>query len=107
MRGGEGGRIKSGAFPLSWPGLSRPSRLWWQGAAFLSEVAGSSPAMTPNMGETCRSPQLLAGLRQCFLLPHFPRSVMAVAGPVPRLVAFHQGGLLGGEIVDRSAQQLG
>jgi hypothetical protein len=33
----------------SWPGLSRPSRLGWQGLAFLSEIAGTSPAMTTEM----------------------------------------------------------
>src|SRR5581483_8554957 len=31
---------------LSWPGLSRPSRLVRHGFAHLSEIAGPSPAMT-------------------------------------------------------------
>src|SRR5258708_3486126 len=31
---------------LSWPGLSRPSRLCWHDRAFPSEIAGTSPAMT-------------------------------------------------------------
>jgi hypothetical protein len=32
-----------GASPidLSWPGLSRPSRLDWRGRAFLAEMAGT------------------------------------------------------------------
>jgi|SoimicMinimDraft_13_1059741.scaffolds.fasta_scaffold00878_2 hypothetical protein len=47
-------RTESVAFPLSCPRLSRASRLGGQGLASLSEMAGTSPAMT---AEKYRLPQ--------------------------------------------------
>jgi hypothetical protein len=34
---------------MSWPGLSRPSRFKGHGVAFLSGIAGTSPAMTQGV----------------------------------------------------------
>src|SRR6185437_1452118 len=50
-------------FNLSWPGLSRPSRSGRHGLAILSEIAGSSPAMTTQV--VARSPFNFSRFSSC------------------------------------------